>query len=140
MTRLQVGITSAVRFAPIRLLTNEIVVVANELTITKKIIEMLLTTFAAASSHSPKCSITTKKRNHGAIQKNDRTIVQTDIFRRCNDNPKSNTGHIPYRFLSTCFHIYNIINSNPINPARDEPIAAPLIPNLGNPHFPKISK
>lgn len=135
--RRQAGITCAARLAPIRLLTSEIVVVAKELTITKKSIEILLTTFAAASSHSPKCSIATKKRNHGAIQKKDRTIVHMDIFRRWRESLKSNTGRNPYCFESVYFHIYNARNNKPINPASEEPIAAPLIPNRGESCFPK---
>ena len=140
MIRRESGITSGILFAPIRLLTNEIAVVANELTITKKSIEILLTTFAAASSHSPKCSIATKNKNQGAMQKNERTIVQTEIFKRWSDNPKSKLARNLYRFLSIRYHIYRIKNNNPTSSASDDPIAAPLIPNFGKPVFPNISK
>ena len=74
------------------------------------------------------------------MQKNERTIVQTEIFKRWSDNPKSKLARNPYRFLSMRFHMYKIKNSNPTSSASDDPIAAPLIPNLGKPAFPNINK
>ncbi len=52
--------------APIRLLTNEPVVDAKELTITKKTVETLRVILEIASSVFPKCSIATKNKNQGA--------------------------------------------------------------------------
>ena len=59
-------------------ITNEPVVAANELTITKNKVDMLRITFVAASSNSPKCSMATKKANHEATPINGLNMLQID--------------------------------------------------------------
>ena len=63
---------------PNKLLANEPVVAASELTMTKNKVDMLRMTFVAASSNSPKCSIATKKANHEATPINGLNMFQID--------------------------------------------------------------
>ena len=71
MIWLQSGKTHFLSLAPIMLLIKELAVDEKELTITKNRVEILRMMFATASCNSPKCSIATKNRNHGATLINE---------------------------------------------------------------------
>ena len=77
-TRLHSGTTCSFWPAPNKLLTNEPVVAANELTMTKNSVETLRMILVAASSISPKCSIATKKASHDATPINEWNMLHTD--------------------------------------------------------------
>ena len=64
---------------PIRLLTNELAVVAKALTIIKKREEIFLNTLVMAKGRSPRCSTAIKNKNQVLIEINACTIVQIEI-------------------------------------------------------------
>ena len=86
--------------APIALLTNEPVVTAKELAITKNIADTLRVILEIANSVFPKCSIATKNRNQGATLIKAWSILHTDRFRTLISNRPSYTGFNPYFTLS----------------------------------------
>ena len=76
---MKVSITLPESPDPIRLLTNELAVVAKALTIIKKREEIFLNTLVMAKGRSPRCSTAIKNKNQVLIEINAYTIVQIEI-------------------------------------------------------------